>query len=112
MTSTKYRSGDPLMFLVPAADNMKDAFKGSRVYVEHSVHMSPQRGVWTFVALLYDGLDDNRGRSFARLEESYPNSRAQSWEAFWFAHTNKVARMADDYRKDREREDATRQTRG
>lgn len=105
---TKYKSSDPRMFTVPASDNLLDAFTGNGVWATTEVSMSTQRGVFTFRTVLRDAAVGLPRKQFGVLEESYPNSRAESWEAFWFGHTNKIARMAEDYRRDQQRRDTNR----
>lgn len=109
MTSTKYKSSDPRMFTVPASDNLRDALAGNDVSTHTVVQMTAQRGVFEFTTRLYDELKIPPRAVIAKVVECYPNSRAESWEAFWFAHTNKVARMAEDYRNDQNRASARKQ---
>lgn len=101
--ATKYRTSDPRMFTVPATDNLRDALIGSEVHCETRLRMTAQRGVFEFQTALYDNLKGDQSQRVAAVTESYPNARAESWEAFWFAHTNKVARMAEEYRSDQNR---------
>jgi hypothetical protein len=108
MGGTKYKSSDPRMFTVPSSDNLRDALTGNAVSCSHEIRMTVQRGVFEFLTHLWDERRGKGSPHIASLEETYPNSRAESWEAFWFAHTNKVARMADDYRRDQDRAGATR----
>lgn len=108
MARQNYSSTDPRMFTIPACDNLGDAFLGYGIDVETCIRRSKQRGVFTFRSALRNVQEGADGPIVASLEETYPNATSQTWEAFWFAHTNKVSRMAEAYRADQNRAEATR----
>lgn len=107
--SAKYKTSDPRAFTVPATDNLRDALLQNEVHCETRLRMTAQRGVFEFQTALYDNRRGEGSQRVSVVTECYPNANAGSWDAFWFAHTNKVARMADDYRRDADRSNAPRQ---
>lgn len=112
MASTKYRTGDALGFSRPAWENVRDAEMGSRVRVETTFYPTTQRGVWSMDSRIMDADKEWNAKPVARQYDLWPNSTAMSFEAFLFQHTNKVARMAEQYRLDQDKATAPKQAVG
>jgi len=105
---TKYRTSDPRMFTVPAHDNVRDTELQLQVSIHQKLQPTAQRGVWAFTSYVHDNHRPLGLAPVITLQESWPNSHSESFEAFLFQHTNKVMRQAGDWRTDEERSKAKR----
>jgi len=107
--SQRKGDGGAYAFTRAAYDEVRDSEIMYAVHFDLRLETGYQKGIWCVRIRAMDLLDNAGGRKMASWEGTWPNSMAQTFEAFLYGAVHRVARMVEEVRNREGYKEATRQ---
>lgn len=82
-------------FTRAAADTLRDTERACGVLIHTDLRLTAQKGVLALVMIAVDGASEEGVSYVTKYTDTWPNSRASSFAAFYFQCSYKLARMVE-----------------